>query len=153
MRAAYSVDVWTRPASHEANVDLTEQARRYREILDRAAESDRIVRDNWEEWAERIGVLCWDLVCTLDVWMHQIAEQRHGRVKLKRRCLARPSQVRMAERASPHKVMHAPYDLTSSPWMTSCVRGPSWCNVCSGSRTPTTLHRGSCTRLRLLRGG
>jgi programmed cell death 6-interacting protein len=62
MRAAYSVDVWTRPASHEANQELTDQTRRYRDVLDKAAESDRLVRDKWEEWAERIGVLCWDEV-------------------------------------------------------------------------------------------
>ena len=62
IRAAYSVDIWTRSASYEANQDLTEQARRYREVLERAAESDRVVRDNWEEWADRIGILCWDEV-------------------------------------------------------------------------------------------
>ena len=62
IRTAYSADVWTRPASHEANKDLTEKARRYRDVLERAAESDRVVRDNWEEWADRIGVLCWDEV-------------------------------------------------------------------------------------------
>jgi programmed cell death 6-interacting protein len=65
IRAAYSGDVWTRVASHEANYDLTDQARRYREVMDRAAESDREVRDDWEEWAERIGVLCWDEVSTM----------------------------------------------------------------------------------------
>ena len=62
MRAAYSVDVWTRPVSQEANQELTDQASRYRELLDKATESDRKVRGKWEECAESIGVLCWDEV-------------------------------------------------------------------------------------------
>jgi len=62
MRAAYSVDVWTRPTSQEANRELTDQASRYRDVLDKAAESDRKVRAKWEESAEDIAILCRDEV-------------------------------------------------------------------------------------------
>ncbi|KAF8526304.1 BRO1-domain-containing protein [Hysterangium stoloniferum] len=60
MRTAYSVDVWTRPTSYEANQELTDQAARYREILDKAMESDRELQENWERWAPNIAALCWE---------------------------------------------------------------------------------------------
>ena len=59
MRNAYTVDVWTRPASHEANKELVEQAARYRDILERAVQSDREIFQSWDEWSEKIAVLCW----------------------------------------------------------------------------------------------
>jgi len=62
MRTAYSVDVWTRPPSFEANKELIEQAARYRDILDRAMDSDRDIFQSWDEWSDKIAVMCWDEV-------------------------------------------------------------------------------------------
>ncbi|KIJ50961.1 hypothetical protein M422DRAFT_158756 [Sphaerobolus stellatus SS14] len=60
MRSAYTVDVWTRPPSHEANKELIDQAARYRDILDRAMHSDRDIFQSWDDWSEKISVLCWN---------------------------------------------------------------------------------------------
>ncbi|KAJ6619711.1 BRO1-like domain-containing protein [Mycena sp. CBHHK59/15] len=43
-----------RPPSHEANVELVEKERRYRDILLRAATSDETVRQKWDEWEGNI---------------------------------------------------------------------------------------------------
>lgn len=155
MRAAYSADVWTCPASHEVNKDLTEQAKRYREVLDRAAQSDRVVRDNWEDWAERIGVLCWDEVSTFDPGSEKLRMTKgpRGRVISIGSSLARPYQVSMGVGASPRRVMHALCGPISSPWTTLFMRGLSWCNVFNGSPNLTMLLLGTCVRLQRSRGG
>ncbi|HEV7736132.1 MAG TPA: hypothetical protein VGO47_02015 [Chlamydiales bacterium] len=62
MRQAYSAEVWTRPASHEANNELVEQANRYREILERAMHTDRETSEEWDQWSDKIAILCWDEV-------------------------------------------------------------------------------------------
>lgn len=49
-----------RPTSHEANVDFVAKAARYRGILDKAADSDAIVRHKWDEWEDSITELTWD---------------------------------------------------------------------------------------------
>jgi programmed cell death 6-interacting protein len=45
--------------SHEANVRLVEKQRRYRELLNRAGESDELVRRKWDEWEQNIVMLTW----------------------------------------------------------------------------------------------
>ncbi|KDQ14864.1 hypothetical protein BOTBODRAFT_158886 [Botryobasidium botryosum FD-172 SS1] len=59
-RDAFKEDEWTRTPSHEANWELTDQATRYRDVLDRAGESDAVVENKWEEWEDRVKVLGWD---------------------------------------------------------------------------------------------
>ncbi|KAJ7931480.1 BRO1-like domain-containing protein [Mycena leptocephala] len=49
-----------RPSSHEANVELIEKERRYRDILLRAAASDETVRQKWDEWEGSIVQLTAD---------------------------------------------------------------------------------------------
>ena len=56
---------WTRSPSFEANVELTKKERRYRTLLDNAAEADESVRQKWEEWEEAITRLTWDEVLLL----------------------------------------------------------------------------------------
>jgi programmed cell death 6-interacting protein len=51
-----------RPPSHEANIELTDKAARYRQILDQAKESDESVRQKWYEWEEHIRQLTEDEV-------------------------------------------------------------------------------------------
>lgn len=46
-----------RPPSHEANVELTDKAQRYRQILTQAKESDEVVRQKWYEWEDHIRQL------------------------------------------------------------------------------------------------
>lgn len=53
---------WDRPPSYEANVELTSKEKRYRQILDQAAESDEHVREKWNEWEDTITRLTWDEV-------------------------------------------------------------------------------------------
>ena len=48
--------------SHEANSDLIVKHSRYLKVLEQASESDRQVRDKWDEWKENIEQLCWDEV-------------------------------------------------------------------------------------------
>ncbi|KAF7374896.1 pH-response regulator protein palA/RIM20 [Mycena sanguinolenta] len=57
MRREAGVD---RPPSHEANVELVEKERRYRDILGRAATSDETVRQKWDEWEGSIVQLAAD---------------------------------------------------------------------------------------------
>jgi programmed cell death 6-interacting protein len=54
-----------RPPSHEANLDLVEKERKYRAILDQAAESDELVRNKWDEWEASIVELTWDEVWSI----------------------------------------------------------------------------------------
>lgn len=61
-REAFKEDEWTRPPSHEANWELTDQATRYRDVLERAGQSDGVVEDKWAEWEDRVKVLGWDEV-------------------------------------------------------------------------------------------
>ncbi|PSR75597.1 hypothetical protein PHLCEN_2v9077 [Hermanssonia centrifuga] len=49
----------TRSPSQEANKDFVAKAERYRGILQRAAESDEVVRSKWEEWEQNITELTW----------------------------------------------------------------------------------------------
>ncbi|KAJ6531756.1 BRO1-like domain-containing protein [Mycena capillaripes] len=49
-----------RESSHEANVELIEKERRYRDILLRAAASDETVRQKWDEWEGNIVQLTAD---------------------------------------------------------------------------------------------
>ncbi|KAJ2922412.1 hypothetical protein H1R20_g14677, partial [Candolleomyces eurysporus] len=56
-RKEYSI---SRPPSHEANIELTDKAARYRQILDQAKESDESVRQKWYEWEEHIRQLTED---------------------------------------------------------------------------------------------
>ena len=49
--------------SHEANVELIEKQRRYREILKQARLSDAAVRQKWDEWEANITELTLDEVC------------------------------------------------------------------------------------------
>ena len=60
--AARSGRPWTRPASFEANVELTKKERRYRSMLDHASEADDTVRQKWDEWEEAITRLTWEEV-------------------------------------------------------------------------------------------
>ena len=53
---------WERPPSYEANNELTNKEKRYRSMLDHAAESDETVRQKWEEWEDAIVRLTWDEV-------------------------------------------------------------------------------------------
>ncbi|KAL7416997.1 BRO1-like domain-containing protein [Mrakia frigida] len=48
---------WTRPASHEVNKHLTQQAETFRSTLNQAAASDGVVREKWEQWEDQIEVL------------------------------------------------------------------------------------------------
>ncbi|KAJ7773226.1 BRO1-like domain-containing protein [Mycena metata] len=57
MRRDLGVD---RAPSHEANVELVEKERRYRDILTRAAASDETVRAKWDEWEGSIVQLTAD---------------------------------------------------------------------------------------------
>lgn len=52
-----------RAPSYEANATLTAAERRYRAMMDHAAESDALVRAKWEAWEEAIERLTWDEVC------------------------------------------------------------------------------------------
>jgi programmed cell death 6-interacting protein len=45
---------FNRAPSHEANSELIEKERRYRDILLRAAASDETVRQKWDEWEGNI---------------------------------------------------------------------------------------------------
>ncbi|KAI0077917.1 pH-response regulator [Panus rudis PR-1116 ss-1] len=49
-----------RAPSTEVNKELVEKGERYRRILENAAESDRVVRQKWEEWENNISVLTLD---------------------------------------------------------------------------------------------
>ena len=51
-----------RSPSQEANKDFVAKAERYRGILQRAAESDEVVRSKWEEWEQNITELTWSEV-------------------------------------------------------------------------------------------
>lgn len=62
MRSTNSVHPWTRPPSYEANKGLVEQANQYRDILERALQTDRETSNEWDRWSEKIAVLCWDEV-------------------------------------------------------------------------------------------
>jgi hypothetical protein len=53
---------WDRLPSYEANLELTGKERRYRQLLDQAAESDDRVRDKWNSWEGTIVRLTWDEV-------------------------------------------------------------------------------------------
>ena len=55
-------EIQNRQTSHEANVDLTDRQRRYRQVMDHAAESDAHVRVKWNEWEESIRRLTWSEV-------------------------------------------------------------------------------------------
>ncbi|KAJ7227152.1 BRO1-like domain-containing protein [Mycena pura] len=57
MRTNHSFD---RMPSHEANLELIEKERRYRDILTRAASSDDTVQQKWDEWEGSIGLLAGD---------------------------------------------------------------------------------------------
>jgi programmed cell death 6-interacting protein len=48
--------------SHQANEQLTSKAERYRNILDKAAESDAVIKQRWDEWEKCIARLTWDEV-------------------------------------------------------------------------------------------
>jgi len=48
--------------SHQANEQLTSKAERYRNILDKAAESDAVIKQRWDEWEKCIAQLTWDEV-------------------------------------------------------------------------------------------
>ncbi|KAJ7104194.1 BRO1-like domain-containing protein [Mycena belliarum] len=52
--AMRSNPAFDRPPSHEANAELIEKERRYRDILERAAASDETVREKWDEWEGNI---------------------------------------------------------------------------------------------------
>ncbi|EJD06562.1 BRO1-domain-containing protein [Fomitiporia mediterranea MF3/22] len=51
---------WDRLPSYQANIGLTEKEKRYRQMLDQAAEADDTVRSKWEQWEEPITRLTWD---------------------------------------------------------------------------------------------
>lgn len=51
--------------SHEANVELIEKERRYRNILSQAAASDEVVRQKWDDWENNIVELTWTEVSPL----------------------------------------------------------------------------------------
>ena len=55
-----------RQPSSEANRDLVSKAQRYRTILDGAVQSDKTVRQKWNEWERFIVQLTWSNVCPLD---------------------------------------------------------------------------------------
>ncbi|KAI5122282.1 hypothetical protein M0805_002362 [Coniferiporia weirii] len=59
---------WDRPPSYKANEELTSKEKRYRQMLDHAAQSDEHVRGKWEEWEEAIVRLTWDEE-ELDRWV------------------------------------------------------------------------------------
>ncbi|KAF7794805.1 hypothetical protein EIP86_005947 [Pleurotus ostreatoroseus] len=48
-----------RLASQEANKELVTKAERYRAILKQASDSDKVVRDKWDEWEANITELTW----------------------------------------------------------------------------------------------
>ena len=50
--------------SHQANEQLTTKAKRHRNILNQAAESDAVIRQRWEESQKFIVQLTWDEVCS-----------------------------------------------------------------------------------------
>ncbi|KAF8656828.1 hypothetical protein AX16_002376 [Volvariella volvacea WC 439] len=45
--------------SYQANTELVEKDRRYRDILARAADADEVVRRKWDEWEPNITELTW----------------------------------------------------------------------------------------------
>ncbi|KAG5651345.1 hypothetical protein H0H81_009008 [Sphagnurus paluster] len=45
--------------SHEANIELIEKEKRYRDILAQAATSDETVRQKWDDWERNIVELTW----------------------------------------------------------------------------------------------
>ncbi|KAL0954962.1 hypothetical protein HGRIS_003892 [Hohenbuehelia grisea] len=49
-----------RAPSHEANIELTRKEKRYRDILNQAADSDEVVRLKWDDWEPNIVELTWD---------------------------------------------------------------------------------------------
>jgi hypothetical protein len=51
-----------RPPSHEANQGLVTKYQKYRDILDKAAGSDELVRRKWDQWEMNIKELTWDEV-------------------------------------------------------------------------------------------
>ena len=69
LRNASSQNIqWTsRPRSFEANADLIADERRYRTLLDQAAEGDGHLRDKWNEWEEAISRLTWGEVSDYNV--------------------------------------------------------------------------------------
>ncbi|KAF8896364.1 ALIX V-shaped domain binding to HIV-domain-containing protein [Infundibulicybe gibba] len=52
-----------RPPSHQANAELVEKEKRYRNVLEQAASSDEIVRQKWDEWERNIVELTWSEAC------------------------------------------------------------------------------------------
>jgi programmed cell death 6-interacting protein len=56
-----------RPPSHESNRELVEQAEQYRRILGEASQSDKVVRDKWDEWEANISELTLDEVSRSEV--------------------------------------------------------------------------------------
>jgi programmed cell death 6-interacting protein len=71
-----------RPSSHEANVELIEKERRYRDILLRAAASDETVRQKWDEWEGSIVQLTADEVSDT-IALHLHLSIIHSRPSLK----------------------------------------------------------------------
>ena len=53
---------WSRLPSYEANVELTGKERRYRQILQQAADSDNLIRESWSDWEDTIVRLTWSEV-------------------------------------------------------------------------------------------
>lgn len=51
-----------RPPSHEANADLIMKDKQYRDILQRAGDSDATVREKWGDWEQNISDLTLDEV-------------------------------------------------------------------------------------------
>jgi programmed cell death 6-interacting protein len=52
----------SRPASHEVNGDFIAMGSSHRQTLEQAGASDRVVKQKWEEWEDRVEVLGGDEV-------------------------------------------------------------------------------------------
>ncbi|KAJ3520410.1 hypothetical protein NMY22_g12771 [Coprinellus aureogranulatus] len=81
----------SRPPSHEANVELTEKAQRYRQILTQARESDEVVRQKWYEWEDHIRQLTED-EATLEQLIPSTTQSRNTRSTPESRATAKLAQ-------------------------------------------------------------
>ncbi|KAF8312441.1 BRO1-domain-containing protein [Clavulina sp. PMI_390] len=61
IREAYGkYDQWERPASQDANKHLTDELQRNNRMLSQAKKTDKVARQKWDEWKEKIELLASD---------------------------------------------------------------------------------------------
>ncbi|TDL25855.1 pH-response regulator [Rickenella mellea] len=66
-----------RPLSYEANKELTSKEKRYRQILEQAAESDELVKDKWAEWEDIITRLTFE-EADLEKWVPSSTARKYN---------------------------------------------------------------------------